>query len=295
MKKSNNDDINLINKEGTELRKLQLVEVEILDEIVRLCNKHNLQYFLMAGTCLGAIRHSGFIPWDDDIDIAMPREDYEKFLDIALDELDKKYFLQYYKTDKDYYLGFAKVRKNNTTFVTEGFDKKKGHQGFFVDIFPIDYNTNADSKILKLEVSLARCIIETLKYKNGNLYFKHLRRPWLSILFIPFTNRMLQRIVNWLYKLNNKKEHKYAAIYSNIYHYRKDIYPFDKVFPGKNVTFEGKEYTVYQDYDFYLTQLYGDYMTIPKKENRVAHKSLKLFFDEGVILDSRKEYDKLNK
>ena len=134
--KKNENDIYLINKEGTELRKLQLTEIEVLDEIVRICKKHKLQYFLLAGTCLGAVRHSGFIPWDDDIDIGMPREDYEKFLNIALDELDEKYFLQYYKTDENYYLGFAKVRKNNTSFITKGFEKKKGHQGFFVDIFP---------------------------------------------------------------------------------------------------------------------------------------------------------------
>ena len=93
------------------LRKLQLTQLEILTEVVRICHSNKLRYYLIGGTLLGAIRHKGFIPWDDDLDIAMPRKDFVKFISICRTELNSRYFLHYYTTDFNYYLPFAKVRK----------------------------------------------------------------------------------------------------------------------------------------------------------------------------------------
>ena len=93
------------------LQKLQQTETEILEEIDRLCEKHSIVYYLAGGTLLGAVRHRGFIPWDDDIDVAMPRNDYERFRDICLSELDERFYLHCPQTDKNYWLPFAKVRK----------------------------------------------------------------------------------------------------------------------------------------------------------------------------------------
>ena len=124
-----------------KLRKVQMVEVEILDEIDRICKKNNIKYFLVGGTLLGAVRHGGFIPWDDDIDLGMLREDYEKFIDICInsDELDKKYFMHSDETDSDYWLPFIKIRKNNTTFDEKVIKNCDTHKGIYVDIFPMDY------------------------------------------------------------------------------------------------------------------------------------------------------------
>ena len=275
-----------------ELRKLQLTLLEILDEVVRICNKHKLEYFITGGTCLGALRHKGFIPWDDDIDMVMPREDYEKFMVIARDELNDKYFLDYYKTNPESHFGFMKIKMNNTTFV-QGY-KYKCHNGFFLDIFPLDYNKK-DTKLVAFDASLARCLIETLKYKDGNLKAKSLRRPYISLLFVPFTNRRLHKIIDWLYSHNNKKEHVNGAVYPTMYYYKKDVYPLNVVFPYSEVEFEGKKYHAYHDPDKYLTQLYGDYMKLPPKEKRIAHKPMYLDFEHGDNLNTKEEYYKLNK
>ena len=279
--------------DSKDLKKLQKVLIEMLDEVVRLCNRHHLDYFISGGTCLGAIRHKGFIPWDDDIDIVMPRDDYEKFLEIARDELDNKYFLDYYKTNPENHFGFAKIKKNNTSFVM-GY-KYKCHNGFFLDIFPLDYNDNRDSLKVKFSVSLARCLLETLKYKDHNLKIKSLRRPLISLPFVIFSNYRIHRIVEYLYKNCNKGKHINGAVYSGMYYYKKDIYPIDVVFPYSIVTFEGKKYHAYHNTDYYLKSLYGDYMTLPPAKKRVAHKPEKLDFNEGDNLNTKEEFNKLNR
>ena len=277
-----------------DLKKLQKNLVEILDEVVRICKKHKLDYFLGGGTCLGAIRHSGFIPWDDDIDVIMPRDDYEKFLEIAREELNDKYFLDYYKTDDENHFGFAKIKKNNTTFGM-GYHYKS-HNGFFLDIFPMDYNDNKDSLSLKFDVSLARCLLDTLKYKDHNLpRIRSMRRPLISIWFIPFSNRRIHNIIERLYQKHNNGKRLNGGVYSGMYFYKKDIYPIDKVFPYSEVKFEGKKYHVFHDPDYYLKGLYGNYMELPPIDKRIAHKPEKLDFNNGDSRNTKEEYDKLNR
>ena len=277
-----------------DLIKLRKVLQEILDEVVRICEKHHLDYFLSGGTLLGAVRHSGFIPWDDDIDIIMPRDDYEKFLIICQDELDDKYFLDYYKTDDENHFGFAKIKKNNTTF--EMRYHYKAHNGFFLDIFPMDYNDNKDSLSLKFDVSLARCLLDTLKYKDHNLpKISDMRRPFISIWFIPFSNRQIHKMVDYLYQKHNKGKRLNGGVYSGMYFYKKDIYPIDKVFPFSEVEFEGKKYHAFNDVDYYLKGLYGDYMKLPPIEERFAHKPERLDFNRGDVLNTKEEYNKLNR
>lgn len=123
----------------------QKIMLEILLEIHRICVENHITYWLEAGTLLGAIRHKGFIPWDDDCDVSMPRQDYEKFLKIAQSKLPESMFLQTKETDKDYPLPWAKIRKNGTLLIETGETGKENyHHGIFVDIFPYDYYESAD-------------------------------------------------------------------------------------------------------------------------------------------------------
>ena len=133
-----NDMEKLLEYKNDDLNKLHKVQIEILEEIIRVCDKFSIKWFAAYGTLIGAIRHSGYIPWDDDIDIGMPREDYDKFLRVAPVELNNGFTLSHYTVDKKVPHYFAKVRKDNTLFVEESSKKIEMHHGIFVDIFPYD-------------------------------------------------------------------------------------------------------------------------------------------------------------
>ncbi|HGR9825979.1 TPA: phosphorylcholine transferase LicD, partial [Streptococcus pneumoniae] len=124
--------------------------IEILDFVKEICEKHELTYFLVFGTALGAKRHCGFIPWDDDVDIALPREHYNIFID-ALSETDQSIFsLQNEDNEPNYFLPFAKLRKNNTIFIEKILDVEYENNGIYIDIFPLDFVENPDSFNFKI-------------------------------------------------------------------------------------------------------------------------------------------------
>lgn len=283
-----------MNKE-TDLRKIQKEEIEILDEIVRICDKHQLTYFLVGGTCLGAVKYKGFIPWDDDIDLAMPREDYEKFIQIAIEEIKDQYFVQCPITDKEYCLGFMKIRKNNTTFIQEQEKNAKtnSHQGFSVDIFPLDYTDNIDSLSIKINVVLAKNLTQTMLYKKGYKKINELMHPLISVLGLPFSVPKLQKIVSKLMQKHNKKEHKYVGSFAGAYHYKKDSFPYSKVFPYSLIEFEGKKYKTFNDSRWYVSHLYGEnYMEDPKKEDRITHNPIKISYTSGKYYISKEQMKK---
>ena len=142
------------------LREVQLIQLNMLLKVDEICRLNNIRYYLIGGSALGAVRHKGFIPWDDDVDIGMFRRDYDQFLDIADKFLDNKYFLQTNRTDPDYHGPYAKLRANNTTYI-EKVSRSLGakiHQGIFIDIFPLD-NVPDKKLLLKLQLTLMRFLL----------------------------------------------------------------------------------------------------------------------------------------
>lgn len=272
------NNIETYNKDDYEelgLRDAQLLMVEILDDVHKLCEKHNLRYFLDAGTLIGAVRHKGFIPWDDDVDIGMPREDYEKFLEIAKRELPEYLFLQTFETDKyyDVYPVPCKVRYNGTLFFEEGTKENlKMHNGVYIDIFP--YDSLPKHKIVyKIQRTLSYNILKSFKRLRDipdSLNFKNkITFSFYRIVAKMFPSERRRKFFDYLIKWNdpNSEYMGYGVdTFWSEYVYKKSDY-FDLI----KLTFEGKKFYAPKNYDSILTQLYGDYMIMPKEEDRVWH------------------------
>jgi lipopolysaccharide cholinephosphotransferase len=260
------------------LNKLHQVLLEILDEFVRICDKHNLVYFMVGGTFLGAVRHSGFIPWDDDMDLGMPRSDYEKFIEIAKKELNKKYYLDCFQTNEDYHLPYAKIKKNKTVFDEERTHHLNNHKGIFIDIFPLD-NVKENNLNLKIRAIMALSITDAVAYKLKIKKLKELKHPIISFLLSVYTRKYLMKIQKRIVTYCHDDNSKYMCDIGAGYGYRKELILREEVLPVKKMKFENKEYSVPKT-DTHLKQLYGDYMKLPPKEKRKTHSPMRIEFGE---------------
>ena len=261
----------------SELRRLQLNELEILLEMKRICEKYQLQYYLVGGTLLGAVRHKGFIPWDDDIDVAMPREDYERFAELCKTELKSDLFYQCPQTDKDYYLTYAKIRKNNSFFYEERFQDAQFHKGVFIDILPLDKCPKPGW--------LCHFLFNTLAVMNyrGQVDSGERYVPYKELIgkigygLLRFLDK--QQIVSLRKKLvafsEKRKDTNYIASYSGAYGYPKEIFPQKWFGQGKDILFENNFFKAPCEYEQQLSQVYGtDYMEMPSEKHRKKHCDL---------------------
>ena len=271
-----------------QVQKLQIIqnnELLILKEIKRLCDKHSIRYILAFGSCLGAVRHDGFIPWDDDIDVAMPLDDYKRFLEICKLELNEDFFLQTFETDKNYYYPFAKVRKNNTAFITWNSRNHHIHQGFWVDIFPIVKIPKNPMKLsaLKLMILLSSYlqIGDFLKgFENAKDEIGKVRLSIITVLSVlPMSARIkLHNTILRIYLKSPKEHDEIAVLLSALWPTLKGCC-FDTI----EHKFVDDYYPIPRYYDQYLTLLYGDYLQLPPVEKRVSHSP--------VIVDENKSYE----
>lgn len=253
-------------KEKKELQKKQL---EILDEIKRLCEKHKIKYWLDSGSCLGAVRHKGFIPWDDDIDLGMLRKDYDKFIKICKKELDNKFYLQTTETDNNFALEFTKIRMNNTLLREKLNEGKNIHQGIFIDIFPYDNTSN--NKFIRNYLQYKTAILRILVLRKLGYTVKPkslFQKIFINILtflsqFINIKN--IRKKLNKIYYKYKTGEYVAVFVGTNI---KGNVHKASIFKETINVPFEDRMYPIPKKYDEYLTNGYGDYMTPPPKAIR---------------------------
>lgn len=250
------------------LRKAQLKMVEILDAIDDICQRHDIKYWLCYGTLLGAVRHKGFIPWDDDCDICMMREDFEKFSQY-INELPENLFLQTDKNDPHYTRKIMKIRMKNTKLVEfDESENEKYHQGIFVDIFIWDYYDSFSKSLLK---NLS--VVNSWKYKRKQYPKGHWKRAAIQVsVAVPFfvynvVNKVM-RAVSVTFRKNDKLNYigQEIRVSDNKYYDKNVIFPIKR-----DCVFEGKYFAVPNDPDAFLKDKYGDYMVLPKPEHRHWH------------------------
>lgn len=258
-----------MNKET--LDNLHGVELEILKEVDRVCKKHGITYFLDSGTALGAIRHKGFIPWDDDIDIAMLRDDYDHFCSIARDELNSQFFFQSIETDNNYNKFHAKIRKNNTKYVESRIVGREMHQGVFIDVVPFD---KVPIKFHKIICKFVYFIRRLVSYYHEKEQLPQNRLKELIIRIVLGKNPLLRYYKICTMFNNYGKKYMYTAFEYPVYQHF--VFP-SRVFEGiKEVEFEGYLFPIVSGYDEYLKIMYGDYMQLPPEDKRVTHDILEL-------------------
>lgn len=281
--------------ENVVLDKVHKSILKIMDEIVRICDKHNIEYFLVGGTLLGAIRHKGFIPWDDDLDIGMFRSEYLRFIEVCKYELSNDFVLDCSEVNSKYFLPFAKLRLKNTIYLEPGIENYQGPQGIWVDIFPLDNSDKQMSLILRVKsFYVNRIRREILLRLNFNKKEKRLSRFdktniykslikfvlcwWIYILKTDNLTKLQQKIM----QLNKNNHSQYLVNFGSRYGIKKQTMKREIYYPTNKMEFEGRLYKVPNDYEYIVKRLYGEkYMELPPIEQRVTHNPIKIKFEDG--------------
>lgn len=271
--------------EDFELKKLQTLELLLALEVKRICQNNNIPYFIIAGSMLGAVRHKGFIPWDDDMDIGFLRPDYDKFISACKTQLGDQFFLQTWDTDSTYPYPYGKLRLKGTQVADKMTKNVNTEKGFFIDLFPFDKicdDANTQSKLFK-----------KLNFYKKILWIK--KGYGVDILNDGLVPRLKYRCAQLIalafdYKSTKEKLIKIQTQYNNgayekvyfltVYDYKKSVYDIELVQNLKEYEFESESFSGIADYDTYLKIIYNKYMVLPPEEKRHDHQISILSFGQ---------------
>lgn len=264
---------------GDNLRRHQQVLLELLMEFDRICRIYHIPYVLFAGTALGAVRHQGFIPWDDDLDIAMLRADYDRFLQVAAGELGEQYYLQA-EYSAHWPMFFSKLRKNGTACMERFVPRDPQlHQGIYIDIFPVD-NLSGNGFVRKLQFAASKVVIAKSLRRRGYLTDSVAKKLFMAgCALIPMAP--VRRMAKLEGKPQTELVHTFFGAASK---FEKNIFPRQWFTESRMWAFEGQQFPVSAHADAMLTKIYGDYMTPPSEEE----KGCKV---HGVIVDPDRSYE----
>jgi len=262
-------------KRITDIKKIQKIELDLLEYFDKICKQNNLNYFLAGGTLLGAVRHKGFIPWDDDIDVAMPREDYNKLLNL---KLESNYKILSIENEKKYPMCFAKLINKNTHVKEKGIVEYEQY-GIFIDIFPLDglgNNKKQAEKLGKKIMFLRKIHLIIVRQLNNKITFKNIIKGIVKLIDIKF-------IYNVILKNATKYSFYESEYVGSIVGGAKGL---DEIFERKiyseslEMKFEGKSFKGMKYYNEYLSRMYGNYMEIPPVEKRGGHHTIECYLKE---------------
>lgn len=268
------------------LRKLQLVQLEILGIIDQVCKENHISYSLYAGTLLGAIRHHGFIPWDDDLDICMDRTEYNRFLEAWSCSHPDGYLLQNKDNTPSFTQSFSKIRKEHTTFLQFEWEAGRYHTGIFVDIFPID--RMPEGRLQRI-VFLWWCMEYQLLTREfvppkGNLIQKAVSSIVLASIPVKQRRKKRQKLLRKI--TADQDSHHHTVAIEMLSTMRKAL-PEGLFDQYEYLPFENGEYSCFSQWDKYLTVKFGDYMTLPPEEERT-------WKHHPIILDFEHDYEELS-
>lgn len=268
---------NMIILKEKDLRILQKIELEIALEVKRICEENNIAYSLMGGTLLGAVRHKGFIPWDDDIDLIMTRENYDKFLKITPKVIDsERFYIANYDLTPEIGEPFTKIMRKGTV-MQELFTEGTGApNGVYIDLFPLDHSP--DNPILRakqryLLYSLKKRILIKSGYNFRKTGVMKLIYTFIRLTTFSGKTRLIRRLRKAQTRYNNKPSRNLVMSCGG-YGYVKDSFPAAMLKEYTMLEFEGKTFSAFKEYDAYLRRYYDDYMKLPPKEEQVCKHKL---------------------
>jgi len=259
-----------------DLRKIGLVQMEIMDEIHRICEKYHVTYYMIGGTLLGAVRHGGYIPWDLDIDIAMEREEYDRFKTICLSELDNKYAYVDYCSDPRHDRPHALISKIGTRleFKYDAVNRRKGKREIYLDVFPLD-NAPNDQELRQKQAKhlkfLQRLKVYRMPYSYSYKWWRRYAHYVASVLLSWIPIRTINRIQQDQMKKYDSVATTHICSMASQYAYSKQCMPREIYGEPVLLPFEGRMYYAPAKYEEYLTRIYGDYMKLPPLEKRKAN------------------------
>ena len=254
-----NEDFSKYNGEGTTLRKAQMRMLEILIEVDKICKKHSIEYWIDYGTLLGAVRHGGFIPWDDDLDIAVLRKDYDKLRKILPKELPEQFAFEDWKINKNFSMKHGKARDRNSYFEDIDWYGKDCLQGIYIDIFPKE-KTIFPGWRKKIDFFYGRAFRRLHGFNDSKKEYFIAYLMWFPCYCAAI---IAQSVSNLLGK--NKLGQPFGGI--ALYHPCKK----STIFPLKEILFENQSFPVPNNAHQYLTYQYGNYMQIPPEDKRIVH------------------------
>lgn len=269
-------------KQITSSNELRQIQMDILSYVDGVCRKYDIKYSISGGTLIGAVRHKGFIPWDDDIDIMLARSEYDRLVEVMTNEYNngnRRYRIITHNLDNDYLFPYAKVFDEKTLLIEHVRGCK--NFGVFVDVFPIDNveNQSMAKTFPKMRVLYNMLTMKRLIWEKQRPLYKNLAIILSRLILLPFSNHwIISRMEQLAKKCSDSKTDKMACL---VWGYgRREVVPTYIHSEHIYLPFENREYMAIKEYGVYLSTLFGDYMKLPPEDKQVTHHDFEAYWKD---------------